>query len=61
MSDIIPPGLADLPLDARRAREAEAIREVQEGLTRRHLAVAAYERGYLTDQVRRVLRIACGD
>lgn len=42
--DRVPEGLADLPLDVRRAREVRAYEELQEGLTRRHLATAAHER-----------------
>lgn len=35
-----PAGLADLPLDVREAQSADWYRELQDGLTRRHLAVA---------------------
>jgi hypothetical protein len=52
----VPPGLADLPLEARRAREVETQREIQDGLTRRHLADAAFARAYLAVQFARVLR-----
>lgn len=40
----VPQGLADLPLEDRRARDIETQRELNEGFTRRHLAVAAEER-----------------
>lgn len=35
-----PAGLADLPLAVREAQGADWYRELQDGLTRRHLAVA---------------------
>lgn len=40
----VPRGLADEPLEVRRARDIEKQRELQEGFTRRHLAEAAEER-----------------
>jgi hypothetical protein len=48
--------LADLPLEERRAQEIEKRRELDEGLTRRHLANAAYEQAYRDVQFDRVLR-----
>jgi hypothetical protein len=42
----VPPGLADLPLEVRRAQEMEAERVIREGIARRHLAVTADERAY---------------
>lgn len=42
--DAVPAGLADLPLEVRREQEVDAARQLQEGLTRRHLAQAAEER-----------------
>ena len=55
--DAVPPGLADLPLEVRQAREMEAQREIQEGFTRRHLAVAADERAYAVAQFAHALRV----
>ena len=55
--DAVPPGLADLPLEMRMARAVENDREIQEGLIRRHLAVAADESAYAAAQFARVLRI----
>lgn len=54
--DEVPPGLADLPLEVRAAREAENRREIEEGLARRHLAVTAYDRAYLAFHFHRLLR-----
>ena len=54
-SNRIPPGLADLPLEARRALEIEVDREIQDGLTRRHLAEAEFARTYLAVQFDRLL------
>ena len=52
----VPPGLADQPLEARRARETVVDREIQDGLTRRHLAEAAFARTYQAVQFDRLLR-----
>lgn len=38
---------ADLPLDERRGLEVEKERELQDGLIRRHLHIAAYDRAYV--------------
>lgn len=53
---VIPRGLADLPLDARRARDAETHRELHDGLTHRHLHLAEYRQHYLAVQFARLLR-----
>lgn len=55
--DAVPPGLADHPLEVRRAQEVERRRELDEGLTRRHLANAEYRGSYLAVQFDRVLRM----
>ena len=55
--DTPPPGLADLPLDVRRAREIETQRELHDGLTRRHLDNAAFAQAYNAVQFDRVLRM----
>ncbi len=54
----VPPGLADLPLDVRRAREVEREREIQDGLARRHLAETGFEQTYAAVQFDRLLRAA---
>ena len=46
----VPPGLADLPLEVRRAREVEDSRAIRHGIARRHVAVAADERAYAAAQ-----------
>ena len=56
----VPPGLADLPLEARQAREVETRREIQDGLTSRHLSIATYRQRYLAAQFARVLRMGKG-
>ncbi len=43
--------LADLPLEVRRARDLETHQELHEGLTSRHLAIAANEQAYLAGQL----------
>jgi hypothetical protein len=48
--------IADLPLEERRRRDIEQQRELDEGLTRRHIANANYERSYLAVQFARILR-----
>jgi hypothetical protein len=53
----VPQGLADLPLDVRRAREISAYEELQEGLTRRHLAIAAYERALVAANFATLVRV----
>jgi len=50
--------IADLPLEVRRAQEIERQRELDEGLTRRHLAIAKYERSFLALQLARILTLA---
>lgn len=54
---VVPQGLADLPLDARRARDVEMHREMDDGLTRRHLSIQRYAQSYLAVQFARVLRV----
>lgn len=54
----VPRGLADLPLEVRRAREVERDRDIQDGLTRRHLAVAADERAYAAVDLARAIAVA---
>ena len=54
----VPTGLADLPLEERRARDLETNREIQDGLTSRHLAEAEFARTYLAVQFDRLLRVA---
>lgn len=53
----VPPGLADLPLEVRQAREVETQREIQDGFTRRHLTEAVFARTYLAVQFTRVLHV----
>ena len=48
--------IADAPLAERRVLDAIRDRQISEGLTRRRLAVAAYERAYLALQRDRLLR-----
>lgn len=57
-SNHIPPGLADLPLDARRAIETEVDREIQDGLTNRHLALSAEERAFAAANFATLKRVA---
>jgi hypothetical protein len=52
----VPPGLADLPLAERQRLDVEWQRQLDEGLTRRHLAEAEYERCYAEVQFARALR-----
>jgi hypothetical protein len=49
--------IADLPPEARRAAEVERQGEIDEGLTRRHVANAAYERAHLAVQLARAVPI----
>jgi hypothetical protein len=49
--------IADLPLAERRALEVQKERELDEGLTRRHVANAHYERSYLGFHLARLLRM----
>jgi hypothetical protein len=49
--------IADLPLDERRVLELQKERELGEGLTRRHVANASYERSYLGFHLARLLRM----
>ncbi|MDB5678389.1 hypothetical protein [Sphingomonas bacterium] len=55
--DVVPEGLADLPLEVRRAREIDAQRELNDGLTRRHLGNAAFAQAYDAVQFDRILRM----
>ena len=48
--------IADLPLETRREQEVEKQRELEEGLSRRHVANAEYDRRYLAVQFDRLLR-----
>jgi hypothetical protein len=50
--------LADLPLEERRRLEVEKQRELSDGLMRRHVANATFERLSLADQVARVPALA---
>lgn len=50
--------IANLALGARRRLEVERQRELDEGLTRRHLDNAEYDRRYLAAQFARLLRTA---
>ena len=54
---IVPPGLADLPLAERQRRGVDWQRDLAEGLTRRYLADATFQRAYAADQFARVLRV----
>lgn len=54
----VPPGLADLPLAVRQARDAAILREQQEGIARRHDAVCARERAEAAALTERFLSIA---
>ncbi len=49
--------IADLPLSVRRELEVEWQRELNDGLTRRHLDNAGYRQQYLAAQFARVLRV----
>lgn len=53
----MPPGLADLPRDKRERLEVEKQREIQDGLTRRHLSIATFRQRYLADQFARILSV----
>ena len=53
--EVVPKGLADIPLDVRRARDVETQRELNDGLIRRHLRIAEYRQRYLAVQFARVL------
>ena len=54
----VPPGLADLSLERRRALEAEGNREIQDGLCNRHLAIADEERAYAAANFAILVRVA---
>lgn len=56
MPDNKVPRTADLPLSVRRGLEVEKQRELNDGLTRRHLSIAMDRRRYLAVQLARVLR-----
>jgi hypothetical protein len=49
--------IADLPLAERRRLDVEKQRELEDGLTRRHLHIATYQRQYIAAQFARVLSI----
>ena len=53
-------GLADEPLSVRRRKDVEKQREIQDGLTSRHLSIATYRQRYLAAQFARVLRMGKG-
>lgn len=53
----VPKGLADLPLSVRRRLAVAWERELDDGLTRRHLTDATYEQRNLAVQFARVLRM----
>ena len=48
--------IADVPLEERRAQDIEKQRELDEGLTRQHLANAAYEQACREVEFDRALR-----
>jgi hypothetical protein len=48
---------ADLPLEDRRRSEVERQCELDEGLTRRHVADSQYQRRYLAVQLANALRV----
>ncbi|HSX53887.1 MAG TPA: hypothetical protein VLG14_01190 [Sphingomonas sp.] len=48
------PRLADLPREERERLEVENQREIQDGLTRRHVSIAADQQRYLAVQLARV-------
>lgn len=54
----VPPGLADQPLEVRRARETVVDREIQDGLTRRHLAIAGGQRAFAAANFATLVRVA---
>ena len=54
----VPTGLADLPLEARRAIETAVDREIQDGLTSRHLAIASDERAFAAANFATLVRVA---
>lgn len=56
--DAVPPGLADLPLHVRQARDAEILREQQEAITRRHEVICASERAQAAGTLARLLSVA---
>lgn len=49
--------IADLPLEERRRLDIESQTEIADGLMRRHVAEAEYERRYLAVQFHRLLRV----
>lgn len=51
----VPAGLADLPLEAGNAREADTRREIEEGMARRHAVVAAEEHAIAAVQFAKLL------
>ena len=57
-SDCVPSGLADLTLEARRARDLEADREIQNGLASRSLAIAAEARAVAAHTSETLVRVA---
>ena len=55
-----PARLADLPRDERERLAVEKQREIQEGLTRTHVAKAVFARAYLAAQLARLIRMGKG-
>jgi hypothetical protein len=53
--------IADLPLAERRRLDVEKQRELEDGLTRRHLHIATYRRQYLAAQFALVLGVRKGE
>lgn len=55
---LVPPRLADQPLEVRRARETVADREIQDGLTSRHVAIARDQRAFAAVNFANLVRLA---
>ena len=56
-NDAAPARLADLPLEARRALTTKADRDIQVGLTNRHLAIASEDRAHAAANFATLLRV----
>ena len=54
------PRLADLPREERERLEIEKQREIQDGLTRRHVSIATDQQRYLAVQLLRVAAMGKG-
>lgn len=54
----VPPGLADLPLNVRQARDVETFQEQQAAITRRYEVICASERAHAAVLLARFLSIA---